>query len=253
MLFRKIVNIVILLGICLPAWAGERLRVATEGAYPPFNFIDENGQLAGFDVDIAKALCNVLKAECEISAVPWDQLLTDLAAGRCDMVVASMAETPERVQLAEFTNPYYRTPNAFIGRSDNGVREVTPTTARGKVLAAQRDTIQGTYLQQHYKDVAELKLTDTLPAAFEALARGEVDFVLADALLSYSFINSEIRQHLEIIGNTISDQELSSLSFIQVRKGNLKLRDAINQALRDIKSDGIYRQINAKYFPLDIY
>ena len=104
-----------------------------------------------------------------------------------------------------------------------------------------------------YQDVAELKLTDTLPAAFEALARGEVDFVLADALLSYSFINSEIRQRLEIIGNTISDQELSSLSFIQVRKGNLKLRDAINQALRDIKSDGTYREINAKYFPIDVY
>ena len=252
MLFRFIVLIALILGINLSAWAGERLRVATEGAYPPFNFIDENGQVAGFDVDIAKALCVALKVECEIVAVSWDRLLTDLAAGRHDMIVASMAETPERAQLAEFTNPYYRTPHAFIGRSTGSVKEVTPATVRGKVLAAQRGTIQAAYLQQHYQDFATLKLTDTTPGAFEALASGEADYVLTDCLLSYSFIRSETEQGLKIIGDPIPDEELSSLSYIQVRKGNLKLRDAVNRALSEIKSDGSYSRINAKYFPFDI-
>lgn len=238
--FQSIIAIIILLMMAVPTRAGERLRIATEGAYPPFSFIHENGQLTGFDVDIAKALCDALKAECEISAVPWERLLTDLAAGRYDMIVASMAETPERAQLAEFTDAYYRIPNAFIGRSAGGIIEVTPTTARGKVLAAQRSTIQGAYLQQNYHAVTEVKLFDTLPAAFEALVQGKVDFVLANALLSYSFIYSETGQKLEIIGNVIPEQELSSLSFIQVRKGNLKLRDAVNQSLREIKSNGVY-------------
>ena len=242
----------ILLGTCFPAWSGERLRVATEGAYPPFNFIDENGRVAGFDVDIAKALCNALKFECEIVAVSWDRLLIDLDAGRYDMIVASMAETPERMRLAEFTDPYYRTLHAFIARSNRHAKAVTPATVRGKILATQRDTIQSAYLQQHYQDFPTLKLTDTTPAAFEALAKGEVDYVLADCLLSYSFIRSDAKQNFEIIGATIPDEELSSLSHIQVRKGNLKLRDAINQALSEIKKNGTYNRISNQYFPFDI-
>lgn len=252
MKFRYIALIIVILGTNLSAWAGERLRVATEGAYPPFNFIDHNGQVAGFDVDIAKALCNTLKVECEIVVVSWDRLLTDLDAGHYDMIVASMAQTPERMQLAEFTDPYYRTLHAFIARSNSGVTKVTPTTVRGKVLATQRDTIQATYLQQHYRESATLKLTDTMPAAFDALAKGEADFVLADCLLSYSFIRHDAKNNLEIIGQPIPDGEISSLSHIQVRKGNLQLLDAINRALSEIKRDGTYGRISAKYFPFDI-
>lgn len=252
MLFRSIVLIALILGINLPIWASERLRVATEGAYPPFNFIDENKQPAGFDVDIAKALCDVLKVECEIIAVPWERLLADLDAGRYHMIIASMAETPERAPLAEFTDPYYRTLHAFIARSNSGFKEVTLATVRGKVLAAQRDTIQAAYLRQHYQDYATLKLTDTTPAAFEALVKGEADYVLADCLLSYSFIRPDAKHNLEIIGQTIPDEELSSLSHIQVQKGNLKLRDAINRALSEIKKDGTYSRISKNYFPFDI-
>lgn len=244
---------VALLGPNPTAWAGEeRLRVATEGAYPPFNFIDERGQLAGFDVDIAGALCDVLKKECEMMAVPWEQLLSRLAAGDFEVIVASMAKTPERAQLAEFTDVYYRTPHAFIGRADDGIREVTPATVHGKVLAAQRDTIQADYLRQHYQNSAVVRLTDTMPAAFELLAGGAIDYVLADCLLAYPFIRTDARQGFKIIGQTIPDEELSSLSYIQVRKGDLGLRDAINRALNEIKNNGIYARISAKYFPFDI-
>lgn len=252
MIFRYILPVFIILGIALPAWSSERLRVATEGAYPPFNFIDDNGRPAGFDVDIAKALCAALETECEVIAVPWEQMLPKLAAGDFDMIVASMADTPERRNLAEFTDPYYRTLHAFIARSDSKTKEITPEIARGKVLAAQRGTILEDYLQKHYRNFAILKLTDTTPAAFEALAKAEADYVLTDCLLSYPFIRSENEQGLRIVGNLIPDEELTSLSYIQVRKGNFKLRDAINRALHQIKNDGTYSQINAKYFPFDI-
>lgn len=252
-LFRYIALIALILGINLSVWAGEeRLRVATEGAYPPFNFIDERGQLAGFDVDIAKALCDALNRECEVIAVPWEQLLPKLAASDFEMIVASMAKTPERAQLAEFTEVYYRTPHAFIGRADDSTREVTPATVRGKVLGAQRDTIQADYLRQHYQNSAVVRLTDTMPAAFELLASGEIDYVLADCLLAYPFIRTDARQGFKIIGQTIPDEELSSLSYIQVRKGDVRLRDAINRALNEIKNNGVYARISAKYFPFDI-
>lgn len=253
MALKEILAIVIFLGTCLPAGAGERLRVATEGAYPPLNFVDERGQLAGFDVDIAKALCDALKAECEIVAVPWERLLTELAAGRHDMIVASMGKTPERERWAEFTHPYYRTRIVFVGRPDIGVREVSPATVRGKVLATQSETVQASYLERYYRESAVLKLTDTLPAAFDALARGEADFVLSDNLAAYSFLRSDTGQLFETIGEPLPLDELPTPAHIQVRKGNLRLCDAINKALNDIWLNGTYHKINAKYFPFDIY
>lgn len=251
-MLRYIALILIILGINPPVWAGERLRVATEGAFPPFNYVDEQGRPAGFDVDIAQALCDVLKAECELIVVSWEKILPKLSAGDFDMIVASMAETPERLQLAEFTDPYYRSPQAFVGRPGSTIQNVTPDTIRGKVVVAQRGTIYSDYLNEHYQDSAIIKLTDTLAAAFEALAKGEADLVLTDVLMSLPYIRTNIEQSLEIIGEPIPDKELPSLSHIQVRKGNLKLRDAINQALRQIKNDGVYSRINAKYFPFDI-
>jgi len=245
--------IVVLLGICLPSWGAERLRVATEGAYPPFNFLDEQGRPAGFDVEIARAICAELKTECEIVAVPWDRILTDLTDGKYDMIVASMSETPERTKLAEFSISYCRTLSAFLGRPTVGIREVSPETVRGKVLASQVDTIQAAYLQSHYKDVAVLKFTATMPEAFDALVKGEADYVLADNLIIYSFMRSDAGQPFKVIGEPLSDGEVSSLSHIQVRKGNLKLLDAVNKALHDIRLNGVYQAINAKYFPFDIY
>ena len=252
MKLRYIVLIIMMFGINLPASAGERLRVATEGAFPPFNYIDEQGQPAGFDVEIAKALCDAMQAECEVIAVPWEQILPKLAAGDFDMIVASMAETPERLQLAEFTHFYYRSPNAFIGRPNSGISQVKPETVRGKVLAAQRGTIYSDFLNKHYQNSAVIKLTDTVPAAFEALVRGEADLVLTDVLMSLPYIDTNIEKALKIVGEPIPDAELSTLCYIQVRKGNLKLRDTINQALSQIKNDGTYGRINAKYFPFDI-
>ncbi len=252
MILRYIVLFFIVLGTVLPAWSNERLRVATEGAFPPFNFIDKQGQPAGFDVDIAKALCDAMRAECEVIAVPWEKILPKLAAGDFDMIVASMAETPERLQLAEFTHFYYRSPQAFIGRPNSGISKVTPETFRGKVLAAQRGTIYSDFLNKNYQNSAVIKLTDTLPAAFEALVRGDADLVLADVLMSLPYIETNLEQALKVVGEPIPDAELSSLSYIQVRKGNFKLRDAINQALIQIKDDGTYSRINAKYFPFDI-
>ncbi len=121
----------LILGFC--GWlattsAAGSLRVATEGAYPPFSFINEEGQLAGFDVDIAREICRRLEKDCEIVAVPWNELLSRLMAGQHQMIVASMSKTLEREQQAEFTDPYYRTRNVFIGRRDVGVTQVNRST-----------------------------------------------------------------------------------------------------------------------------
>jgi len=245
----------LILGFC--GWlattsAAGSLRVATEGAYPPFSFINEEGQLAGFDVDIAREICRRLEKDCEIVAVPWNELLSRLMAGQHQMIVASMSKTPEREQQAEFTDPYYRTRNVFIGRRDVGVTQVNPETARGKTLATQADTTYAEYLQEKYA-TSTLKFTATLTDAFTALARSEVDLVLADNLSTFEFLRSEVGQTLDIIGQPLTINETTEVAHIQVRKGDIQLRDAVNAALRKIWLDGAYHRINARYFPFNVY
>ncbi len=253
-MFKTLLRLLIL-GCCggfAMAHSAERLRVATEGAYPPFSFTNEQGQLAGFDVDIAQELCRRLEKDCEVIAVPWNELLPGLAAGRYAMIVASMAKTPKREQQAEFTDAYYRTRNVFIGRRDPGLTQVNPETARGKTLATQADTTYADYLQQHYP-TATLKLTATLTEAFAALARGEVALVLTDNLSAFEFLRSKAGQKLDIIGPPLAINETGEAAYIQVRKGDLPLRDAVNAALRKLWLDGTYHRINARYFPFSIY
>lgn len=253
-MFKTLLRLLIL-GCCggfAMVHSAERLRVATEGAYPPFSFINEQSQLAGFDVDITQELCRRLEKDCEIIIVPWNELLPGLAARRYAMIVASMAKTPEREQQAEFTDAYYRTRNVFIGRRDAGMTQVNPETARSKILATQAGTTYADYLQKHYP-AATLKFTATITDAFAALVRGEVALVLADNLSAFEFLRSSAGQELDFIGPPLAINETSEPAYIQVRKGDLALRDAINAALRKLWLDGTYHKINARYFPFSIY
>jgi len=249
----KLFSRLLILAFCCSAVAGmaEPLRVATEGDYPPFSFFDNQGRLTGFDIDIAHALCRRLGKPCEIVAIPWRELLPGLAAGQYDIIVASMSKTPGREQQAEFTDAYYRARDVFIGHV--GAAPVTATSAQGRVLATQADTIYATYLHQHYQDTAILKFTPTLTAAFKALLKGEADLILCDNLSAFTFMGTEAGQGIDIIGDPVTINAITETAHIQVRKGNLALRDALNAALRDLRLDGTFHKINARYFPFDIY
>ena len=96
------------------AIAGDKLRIATEGAYAPFNMVNAQGELEGFDVDIARALCAEMKADCEIVAQDWDGIIPGLRARKYDAIVASMSITKERQRVVEFTERYYSNVLAFV-------------------------------------------------------------------------------------------------------------------------------------------
>lgn len=87
--------------------AGKTIRIATEGAYPPFNYTNADGSLAGYDIDVANALCKQMQAKCEIVAQDWDGIIPGLLAQKYDAVIAGMSITPERQEKVDFTEPYF--------------------------------------------------------------------------------------------------------------------------------------------------
>jgi ABC-type amino acid transport substrate-binding protein len=238
--------------ISAPSAGATPLKVATEGAYPPFNYVSEQGELAGFDVEIAHALCTALQRKCEIVAVAWEDIIDSLIQGEYDMIVASMAKTPAREQLVGFSDHYYRSRSAFVARTDAAFA-ITPEGLQGKIVSAPVGTVQLDYLQRTYSGSATIKASKDTPESFEILTRGDADVVLSDSLSCLEFLKSEQGQRFDFIGDPLPAEDSSSSAHIVVRREDGRLKTAINKALDSIRLDGTYDRINRKYFPFNIY
>lgn len=233
------------------AW-GEPMRIATEGAYPPFNYINEQGELEGFDVDIARALCQVMNRECTLVAVPWDTIIDGLVAGRYDAIVASMAKTPERDALVDFSDRYYRSRSAFVAQSDSDLT-ISPKGLRGKVIATAKETVQTDYLMREYSSTATILQAEDTLAIFDLLVSGEADVALSDSLNILEFLQTQRGEAYDFVGEALPAEDISSSAHIAVQEGNEQLRQELNTALHTLWLNGTYDKINRKYFPFSIY
>ena len=159
-----------------PALA-DKLRIGTEGAYPPFNMIDSSGEVTGFDIDIAKALCEEMKVECEFVTQDWDGIIPALLAGQFDAIIASMSITDERKEKVDFTNKYYNTGPAIAVANDSAITEATDAGLAGKALGAQSSTTHSNYAEAKFPS-ADLKLYPTPDEYKLDIASGRVDAVI---------------------------------------------------------------------------
>jgi len=225
--------------------AEDALRIGTEGAYPPFNNVNADGELVGFDVDIANALCAEMKRECELVAQDWDGIIPALVNNKYDAIIASMSITEERMQAIDFTDPYYSNYLSVIAAADT---TVTQETLGDAAIGAQRSTIGSQWAEDTLGSRADIKLYDTLPAAFSDLQAGRVDTVIADFLPGAEWIGQN--DGFSFVGERI---DIEDKIGIGIRKGESELADALNAALAAIRENGTYEEISVKYFGVDIY
>ena len=228
----------------------ETLKIATEGAYPPFNYVDSNNQLHGFDVDIANALCKQMKVECQIVAQDWEGIIPALLAKKYDAVVASMIATDERKKKIAFSHHYYRTPLSVSVAKDSDITDAQ-TNFKGRTVGAQASSTQAIYAEDHYGPAgADVKFYPTLDEANSDLAAGRVDGVIADKFPLLAWAESTGKDCCKIIGDVNGTTADASIA---VRKEDNALRERLNKALDEIVADGTYKQISSRYFAFDIY
>ncbi|MGZ0787011.1 transporter substrate-binding domain-containing protein [Pseudomonas saponiphila] len=228
----------------------ETLKIATEGAYPPFNYVDSNNQLHGFDVDIANALCERMKVQCTIVAQDWEGIIPALLAKKYDAVVASMIATDERKKKIAFSNHYYRTPLSVAVAKDSDITDAQ-TNFKGRTVGAQASSTQAIYAEDHYGPAgADVKFYPTLDEANSDLAAGRVDGVIADKFPLLAWAESAGKDCCKIIGDVNGTTADASIA---VRKEDNALRERLNQALDEIVADGTYKKISSRYFAFDIY
>jgi len=233
--------------------AGEKIVIGTEGAYPPFNNLESDGSLTGFDIDIAKALCEEMKAECTFVTQDWDGIIPALISKKFDAIVASMSITAERKEKVDFTNKYYNTPPAIVVPKDSPITEATEDAFDGKTLGAQSATTHSNYAEAHLKK-SELKLYPTSQEYMLDIANGRIDGVVDDVVVLSEWLKTADGACCKLLGVLPIDPVINGEGAgIAVRKGDDALREKFNAAIDAIRKNGKYKEINDKYFPFDVY
>ena len=235
----------------LAAAQDDEIRIATEGAYPPFNFTDADGSLKGFDVDIANALCEEMKAKCTLVAQDWDGIIPGLMANKYDAIIASMSITEERKQQIDFTNKYYTTPLAVIAPKDGDVKGVSVEDLKDKVVGAQASTTQANYATDVYEKAGiEVKLYPTQEEAASDLQNGRIDALISDKFVVVDWLSGDGKDCCVMIGDVPGTETEAGIG---IRKGEEELKERFNKAIDAIVANGTYGKIVSKYFAFDIY
>ncbi|ASY63247.1 Lysine-arginine-ornithine-binding periplasmic protein precursor [Sinorhizobium sojae CCBAU 05684] len=232
---------------------GEKVVIGTEGAYPPFNNLEADGTLTGFDIDIAKALCEEMKVECTFVTQEWDGAIPALIAKKYDAFIASMSITEERKEKVDFTNKYYNTPPALVVPKDSPITEATEAALDGKTLGAQSSTTHSNYAEAHMKG-ADLKLYPTAEEYKLDLANGRIDAAIDDVVVISEWLKTDDGACCKLLGTLPVDPVINGEGAgIALRKGDDELREKFNKAIEAIRANGKYQEINEKYFPFDVY
>lgn len=227
------------------------VRIATEGGHPPFNYV-EDGKPAGFEVELAQALCAEARLTCTIVLHQWDGIIKGLEAGEYDAIMAAMAITPKRAARIAFTKPYLRIPFAYVARRDTSLPNPSPATLRGRRIGVAAHGPQLAYLEQRVPG-AEIRTFDSLADATLDLRAGRVDFVLGDKLDLATFLaKPEGGACCRLVGDVPAGEPLLGEGVgIGLRKGDSTLRETFERALAALVADGRYDRLRAKYIPFD--
>ncbi len=227
------------------------IRFLTETDYPPFDYAGPDGAPAGFNVDLARMICEEIKVACTIQQRRYDTLIASLNSNNGDAVIASIAETPEMRSQVDFSDPYYRTPARFVSRRDYPNDDVRPEALEGKKIAVVAGTAHEAYLKALFTE-AELHPYPSEDAARFALKKGDVDLLFGDGIsLAFWLNGTNSGGCCEFRGGPYMESRYFGEGVgIAVKRGNDVLRQAFNWALFRLWEKGRFTDLWLRYFPI---
>lgn len=235
------------------------LRVGSECTYPPFNYKDANGELLGFDIDVAREVVKRIGADVSFVCQPFDSLIPGLLAGKFDLLAASMSITDERKKSIDFSIPYRSSTARFIGADDSDAKPLTddgqpnPAGMEGKTIAIQRSSTYESYMRDKFPS-ATVQLYDTVDNMLLDLTSKRVDLVFAGPIkLANDFLDKPRGKGYKFIGPEINDIKYFGPGVgIGMRKDDAGLRDEVDKAMKALIDDGTFKTINDKYWSFSV-
>ena len=243
-----------ILGTSVSANEWNKIRIGVEGAYPPFSEVAPDGTLKGFDIDIARALCEEIGAECVLVPQDWDGIIPALLARKYDAIIASMSITPERKKKVAFSDKYYNSPAKFARKKGSGIT-ISKAGLKGKTVGVQRATTHDSFITGEFGESVEIKRYGTQDEAYLDAIAGRVDLLLADSIaMDDGFLKTDKGKGWEFVGPGLNEEKYFGVGAgIAVRKSDGELAKLFSLAIKVIRSNGVYHMINGKYFAFDVY
>jgi polar amino acid transport system substrate-binding protein len=227
------------------------IRFLTEIDYPPFNYAGVDGNPTGFNVDLARMICEELKIACTVQMRRFDTLLTSLDENRGDAVMASIAVTGDIRKRADFSDAYYRTPARFVARRELALGDARPEALEGREVAVVAGTAHEAFLKAVFTEV-RAHAYPTPQLAREALRGGEVALMFGDGIsLAFWLNGSESQNCCAFLGGPFTESRYFGEGVgIAVKKGNDTLRQGFNWALFRLWEKGRFSDLWLRYFPI---
>ncbi|MBK3737403.1 transporter substrate-binding domain-containing protein [Azospirillum brasilense] len=263
--------IVAVAGTAAEAKDWKKIRIATEGAYAPWNATDPSGKLVGFEPDLAMELCKKMKAECEIVAQDWDGMIPAIQQGKYDAIMAAMSITDEREKVIAFAGPYGTEPSMFGTMKTSPLAKATfpgerydlskddPKAAiaaladalKGKTVGVQTSTIQANFMEKLLPQVA-VRTYDKLDNAGIDMAAGRVDAIFGDRSAVDAILKADAGNGMTLFGPAFARGVLGKGVGVGLRKADGDLKELFNKAIAEANQDGTITKLSTQHFGYDI-
>ena len=240
---KKLVLAALLASFTFGASAAEKINFGVSATYPPFESIGANNEIVGFDIDLAKALCKQMQAECTFTNHAFDSLIPSLKFRKYDAVISGMDITPERSKQVSFTTPYYENSAVVIAKKDT---YKTFADLKGKRIGMENGTTHQKFIMDKHPEVTTVPY-DSYQNAKLDLQNGRIDGVFGDTAVVTEWLKDNPK--LAAVGDKVTDKDYFGTGLgIAVRQGNTELQQKFNAALEKVKKDGTYETIYNKWF-----
>ncbi|WP_262300302.1 lysine/arginine/ornithine ABC transporter substrate-binding protein [Microvirga sesbaniae] len=252
----------------------KRVKIATEGAYAPWNFTGAGGKLEGFEIDLANDLCARMKVKCEIVAQDWDGIIPALQAKKYDAIMAGMTITDKRKEVINFSIPYADTPSVFLtaknsplaklpgtgqafnlstqqAAAEKAIEDLKPLL-KGTSIGVQTSTIQASFADKYLKGTAEIREYKTTEQHDLDLAAGRIDAVFAGAAQIIGTLAKPDFKDYAVVGPSLTGGLLGAGIAVGLRKDETDLKKAFDEAIQSAIKDGTIQKLSMKWFKTNI-
>jgi polar amino acid transport system substrate-binding protein len=240
--------------------SAETLRVGMECTYAPFNYKTADGELAGYDVDVAKGVAEIIGAEFEYVCQEWDGMIPALLANKFDLIIASMSITEKRMEKIDFSGPYRFSTGQIVGAKKTEVNLFddagNPIAANfnGVKVGLERATTYSSWFEEQLPD-ADVVLYDSSEALYLDLKNGRVDVIMTNPMKAHlKFLAKEDGAAYEFKGPVVDEEKYFGIGVgIGLRQGQPELKDKLNGALKQLINSGDLETFAKKIFPFKLH
>jgi octopine/nopaline transport system substrate-binding protein len=274
----KIARVLLAAAVAIAAYAttadaqGRKIKIATEGAYAPWNFTNAQGKLEGFEIDLGAELCKRAKFDCEILAQDWDGIIPSLTGKKYDAIMAGMNITPKRMETIAFTQSYAGGPHGFLtlkssplAKLPGGDYNLTKDLAgaekvidgfkdqfKGKIIGVQGSTTNSEFTEKYFKGIAEIREYKTTEQHDLDLSAGRIDVAVVAHTAATATIDGPNGKDMTIAGPAFRGGLLGLGVAVGLRKDDADLKKAFDDAISAAIADGTIKTLTIKWFKIDL-